>query len=278
MADSKTPRPAERGRWLVALCVIPPAVACVLAPNKLALMALVAIFGTLAWREYAVNLLGRERAGLFALCVAGFLATLLGASFFGSDGQAAGLAVCLALGAAYLMYNLNPAGDKVSVNLIARYGLGQLYLTFCLSFSMLLKQLDHGANWIMLVLVVTIAGDTGAYYAGSRLKGPKLCPKISPNKTVSGLAGGCAGAVIAAELSTSYLPPLLGFWELGALGLFLGLWGAFGDLFESSFKRAMGLKDTSTILKGHGGVWDRLDSILFNLPPAYILVNWLTAP
>ncbi|MDR2456534.1 MAG: phosphatidate cytidylyltransferase [Deltaproteobacteria bacterium] len=278
MADSVRPKSSELSRWLVVLCVLPPSVACVLAPNKLFLLALSAVFGSLAWREYAVNLLGRERAGLFVLCEAGFLATLCGAAFLGSDGQTAGLVVALALGAAYLMHNLSPAGDKVSVNLIARYGLGQLYLTFCLSFIMLLKQLDHGANWIMLALVVTIASDTGAYYAGSKLKGPKLYPKVSPNKTVSGLLGGCLAAFIAAELSKGYLPPLLSFWQLGGLGVFLGLWGTFGDLFESAFKRAMGLKDTSGLLKGHGGVWDRIDSLLLNLPPVYFLVNWMTSP
>ena len=278
MGEASRPKSSELSRWLVVLCVLPPTIACILAPNKIALLILVAIFGSLAWREYAVNLLGRERAGLFALCLAGFLSTLLGASFFGSDGQTAGLVIALALGAAYLMHNLSPQGDKVSVNLISRYGLGHLYLTFCISFIMLLKQLDHGANWIMFALVVTVASDTAAYYVGSKLKGPKLYPKVSPNKTISGLMGGCAAAIIAAELSKGYLPPLLDFWRLGAFGFFLGLWGAFGDLFESAFKRAMGLKDTSAILKGHGGVWDRLDSLLFNLPPVYILVNWINTP
>lgn len=278
MAQVNQPKSKELSRWLVVLCLLPPAVACILVPNKLALLVLAAAFGGLAWREYAVNLLGRERAGLFVLCLAGFLATLCGAAFWGSDGQTAGLIVSLALGAAYLMHNLSPAGDKVSVNLIARYGLGQLYLTFCLSFIMLIKQLDHGANWIMLILVTTIASDTGAYYVGSRFKGPKLYPKVSPNKTVSGLLGGCLAAILAAELSRGYLPPILNFTELACLGLFLSLWGAFGDLFESAFKRAMGLKDTSTILKGHGGVWDRIDSLLFNLPPVYFLVNWMNTP
>jgi phosphatidate cytidylyltransferase len=269
---------SELSRWLVALCLLPPVAACVVIPNKLALLAAAAVLGGLAWREYAVNLLGRERAGLFALCLAGFLATLGGAAFFGSEGQTAGLMAALALGAAYLMYNLSPAGDKVSVNLIARYGLGQLYLSFCLSFVMLIKQLDHGANWLIFVILVTALGDTGAFYVGSRLKGPKLFPKVSPNKTISGLLGGCAASALAAALSKGYLPPVMGWGGLAGLGVFLALWGAFGDLFESAFKRAMGLKDTSALLKGHGGVWDRMDSILFNLPPVFFLVNWMTAP
>jgi phosphatidate cytidylyltransferase len=278
MSQANRPKSSDFSRWWVALCLIVPTVGCVIAPNKLALLVLVAIVGSLAWREYAVNLLGRERAGLFALCLAGYLATLCGAAFLGAEGQTAGLLVSLSLGAAYLMYNLSPAGDKISVNLIARYGLGQLYLTFCLSFVMLLKQLDHGSNWLIFTLLVTAMSDTGAYLVGSRLKGPKLFPKVSPSKTVSGLLGGCALSALAAALSKGYLPPLMSWGQLAGLGLFLALWGTFGDLFESAFKRAMGLKDTSTLLRGHGGVWDRLDSLLLNLPPVYFLVNWMTAP
>ena len=265
-------------RWLVALILIPPTAVAVAAPNKIFLLALVAIMGTLAWREFAVNLLGRERTGLLAMSLLGFYATLSGAAFWGADGQTAGLQLALALGAAYMMYSLAPEGDRISVNLVARYGLGHLYLTFCLSFILLIKQLDNGANWLFFVLAVTILSDTGAYYVGSRLGGPKLFPKVSPKKTVSGLLGGCLAAAGAAALSTTYLPPDLGPHRLAGLGFLLGLWGTFGDLFESCFKRAMGLKDSSTILKGHGGVWDRMDSLLFNMPPVYYLVNWMTAP
>ena len=278
MSQPNRPKSSELSRWLVALCLIPPTIGCIVAPNKLALLILMAVVGAMAWREYAVNLLGRERACLFALCLAGFLATLCGAAFWGADGQTAGLMAALALGAAYLMRNLSPAGDKISVNLIARYGLGQLYLTFCLSFAMLLKQLDHGANWLVFTFLVTALADTGAFYVGSRLKGPKLFPKVSPKKTISGLFGGCALAALGAALSKGYLPPLMDYGQLALLGVFLALWGAFGDLFESAFKRAMGLKDTSSILKGHGGVWDRVDSHLFKLPPVYFLINWMTAP
>jgi phosphatidate cytidylyltransferase len=275
---SEAKKGGTAGRWLVAAILIAPTAVAVMVPQKLFLLALVAVMGTLAWREYAGSLLGRERTGLLALCLAGFYATLAGAAFLGADGQTAGLMAALALGAAYMMYSLSPAGDKISVNLIARYGLGHLYLTFCLSFTLLIKQLDHGANWLVFVLVVNIMNDTGAWFVGRRLQGPKLFPKVSPNKTISGLLGGCLAAAAAAALSSGYLPPDLGPARLAGVGFLLGLWGTFGDLFESCFKRAMGLKDSSTLLRGHGGVWDRIDSLLFNLPPVYFLVNWMTAP
>jgi phosphatidate cytidylyltransferase len=168
--------------------------------------------------------------------------------------------------------------DRAVVNLISRYALGHLYLTFLLSFVFLIKQEYFGNRWLFFVILVTAITDTGAFYVGSRLKGPKLYPKISPNKTISGLVGGCLAAVAAGALSFSYLPPEFSRVSIVALSLGLALWGSIGDLFESALKRAMGLKDTSTFLLGHGGLWDRLDSILFNLPLAYFYVSFQMAP
>jgi phosphatidate cytidylyltransferase len=261
----------------VALILVVPTVLCVFADNKVFLMILAAMVGSMAWGEFFINLLGRERLGLLVLALLGFYATLAGATFYGSDGQTLGLAVALSLGAAYFLHILSPEKDRVSVNLVSRYALGHVYLSFYLSFIMLVKQFEHGGKWLLFVLLVTAMSDTGAFYVGSRLKGPKLCPKISPNKTISGLLGGCLAAALAAGLSHKFLVGT-GWRELAALGLFLGLWGTFGDLFESAFKRAMGVKDTSNILGGHGGFWDRLDSILFNLPPVYYYVFWLSQP
>ncbi|MDR1296232.1 MAG: phosphatidate cytidylyltransferase [Deltaproteobacteria bacterium] len=268
----------ELSRWVVALVLIPPTVATIFLSNKFFLLGWVALVGSLAWWEYWVNLLGRERRGLLAVCLAGFYAVMLGAAVMGPDGQLLGLVLSLSLGGAYFLHVLSPQNDRVSVNLVSRYALGQLYLSFLLSFVMSIKDLASGPQWLVFVILVTALNDTGAFYVGSRLKGPRLAPKISPNKTVSGLLGGCLTAALAAGLSVHYLPLSFSWRQLAALGLFLGLWGAFGDLFESAFKRAMGVKDTSNLLRGHGGFWDRLDSLLFNLPPVYFFVYWQNLP
>jgi phosphatidate cytidylyltransferase len=278
VSEANPKKSQELSRWLVALVLIPPTLAVIFLTNKLFLLALTMVLGTLAWKEFSFNLLGRERRGLFILALTGFYCTILGASFFGADGQSAGLAASLILGGAYLMRVLAEENDKVSVNLLSRYCLGQIYLSFFLSFIMLIKQLDHGANWLFFIVLVTSLNDTAAFYVGSRLGGPKLYPKISPNKTISGFMGGCLVSFIVGGLSANFLPLQFNWFYLALLGLFLGVWGTFGDLFESSIKRAMGIKDTSNILKGHGGVWDRLDSLLFNLAPVYYFVNWLTQP
>jgi phosphatidate cytidylyltransferase len=262
----------------VALILIPPTVFCIFSANKIYLLLLTAVVGSFAWGEYCINLLGKERLGIFILALLGFYSTLIGASFFGTDGQTLGLILSLSLGGVYFIQILSPGQDRISVNLLARYALGHLYLTLCLSFIMLIKQLAFGDKWLLFTILVTALNDTGAFYVGSRLKGPKLAPITSPKKTISGFLGGCLFSAVAAGLSKYYLPPLVGWRELAVLGLFLAVWGTFGDLFESAFKRAMGIKDTSNILAGHGGFWDRLDSLLFNLPPVYFYVYWLTRP
>ncbi|MDR1657365.1 MAG: phosphatidate cytidylyltransferase [Deltaproteobacteria bacterium] len=278
MSETKQSKTGVLSRWLVALVLVPPTLAAIILTNKLFLLFWVALIGTVAWWEYAVNLLGRERRGLLAMSLIGFYATLSGAAFFGPDGQVAGLVTALAFGAMYMMYNLSPQGDRITVNLVGRYGLGHLYLTLGLSFIMLIKQLEHGANWLIFVALVTALNDTGAFFVGSKLKGPKLFVKVSPNKTISGFLGGCALAIIAGIASQSYMPLDFRWTHLAGLSLVLAIWGTLGDLFESCFKRAMGIKDTSTILRSHGGVWDRLDSLLFNFPPVYFFICWMTWP
>lgn len=110
--------------------------------------------------------------------------------------------------------------------------------------------------WMM---IVTWSTDTFAYFAGRSVGGPKLAPRISPNKTWAGLIGGMIGAAILGALTAS-------FFELGSpfvyLGALMGLIAQAGDLYESWLKRRAGIKDSGSILPGHGGVLDRLDGLL----------------
>jgi phosphatidate cytidylyltransferase len=268
-------RKGELGRWLVALVLAAPTLCAIFLENKLFLLILVLIIGSIAWWEYSSNLLGRTRTGIFFISLMGFFATALGATFLGPEGQSAGLVLSLIFGGFYFFHVLGSGGEderKVAINLIARYALGQVYISYFFSFVLLIKTFDNAPKLLLYVILVTALADTGAIYAGSRLKGPKLCPTISPNKTISGLLGGCVLAVIAGILSRYYLPDVFSTVELVLLSLGLALTGCFGDLFESAIKRTVGIKDTSTILLGHGGFWDRLDSLLFNFPIFYFYI------
>ena len=116
-------------------------------------------------------------------------------------------------------------------------------------------------GWPMLfwVMVVTWSTDIFAYFAGRSIGGPKLAPRISPNKTWAGLIGGMAGAALAGWMAASWFQIGAPFPYVGAL---MGLIAQLGDLYESAMKRRAGVKDSGSILPGHGGVLDRLDGLL----------------
>jgi phosphatidate cytidylyltransferase len=260
-------------RWLVAVVLAPPLIYSMMTEQYLVFYGVMLVIGGLTWWEFSRNLFGAERLGLLALAQAGWLAVATGAFFYGPSGQSLGLVLALALGAGYTMWILEKESGPVVLNLLGRFALGQLYLSFLLSFFLLLKKADSGGRWLVYVLIVTVAADTAAFYVGRKLGGPKLWPKISPNKTVSGLLGGAAAALLVSAACALFLNP--GPATLAALGLFLGFWGVVGDLFESAIKRALGIKDSSSLLLGHGGFWDRLDSILFNIVPVYVLADFM---
>jgi phosphatidate cytidylyltransferase len=128
--------------------------------------------------------------------------------------------------------------------------------------------------WFELVFwafVVTWSTDIFAYFAGRAIGGPKLAPRISPNKTWAGLAGGVVGAGIAGALIASMLDLEAPYTYVGGL---LGVFAQAGDLYESWVKRRAGVKDSGTILPGHGGVLDRLDGLLVVTVATFILLAW----
>jgi phosphatidate cytidylyltransferase len=140
-----------------------------------------------------------------------------------------------------------------------------------------------GGVLLVFPLVVTWASDIGAFFVGRAIGGRKLIPSVSPGKTVSGAVGGLVVSMLVAWLYARHvLVPVahLGFTPWGALlfGGLISVAAQVGDLFESLLKREGGVKDSSRIIPGHGGVLDRFDSLLFVLPVAYLLLGWLPMP
>ncbi len=140
-----------------------------------------------------------------------------------------------------------------------------------------------GGVLLVLPMVVTWASDIGAYFTGRTIGGRKLIPSVSPGKTVAGAVGGLVASMVVAYLYARHvLAPVahLGFTPWGAVlfGALISVAAQTGDLFESLLKREGGVKDSSRILPGHGGILDRFDSLIFVLPVAYLLVGWLTLP
>jgi phosphatidate cytidylyltransferase len=156
--------------------------------------------------------------------------------------------------------------------------LGFLYLPFLLGHLIWLRFLSQGEWWVLWFLLVIFAGDTGAYYAGRALGKAKLYPAVSPGKTWAGVWGGLAASLAVGVLVGKWLLVGMGIPALAALAAVLAVVGLLGDLFESMLKRQMQVKDASNLLPGHGGMLDRLDSILFTAPVVVyarlFLIGW----
>jgi len=162
------------------------------------------------------------------------------------------------------------------------YGIFSLiYLGFLPAHLVLLKNLSSSRNWspwlVFFPLALTWLNDTAGLVFGRILGRHKLAPTLSPNKTVEGYV---AGLVFSGILSAAYLHFVRPFsmrptWWLAVVGIGLGTVAQAGDLFESMFKRAVGVKDTSSALAEHGGFLDRVDSLLFTIPAFYYLVLYL---
>ncbi len=139
---------------------------------------------------------------------------------------------------------------------------GAVYIALpCVAIVWLRHDADHGREIIFWLLAVVWAADTGALLFGRAIGGPRLAPRISPNKTWAGLTGAMISAAVVGTVGAA-LGGGNGMGPAGALGALLGVTGQAGDLWESSVKRRFGVKDTSGLIPGHGGLLDRVDSLL----------------
>jgi phosphatidate cytidylyltransferase len=184
------------------------------------------------------------------------LAPALFASFVG--------AIC------YFLYHYQFIDDKF--NFFCRLVFGIFYIGFLGAHLVLLRFLPDGSAWLIVGTAITAGSDTGAYLVGKAFGKHKLCPNISPNKTVEGAIGGVSAGVFAGVgfaylfLTSVNLPFLI------AAAILLSLVGIVGDLAESIIKRGTGTKDSGKCLAGHGGILDRVDSLLFVGPVLFYLL------
>ncbi|UFS68897.1 phosphatidate cytidylyltransferase [Geomonas sp. RF6] len=155
--------------------------------------------------------------------------------------------------------------------------MGFLYVPLLLAHLILLRVEPHGVAWIFLMMVIVMSGDSAAYYVGSSFGRTKLYPAVSPKKSVEGSLGGLAGSVIGALVFRALFFAELTIVDAVAVALLCGVLGQLGDLFESLIKRSCGVKDSGTLIPGHGGILDRLDSILFAAPAVFYYAYFVFA-
>ena len=257
---------SHASRYLIAAIAAPIILSVLFLAPPVALFILVALVGLWGWYEYYSACLEPGRPVLLVVSCLGWLFISSGAYFLGAPGLAAGVVAAMMTGALYFLFNYTKI--EAIIDQLGRFALGHLYLSLFLAFIILMFALEKGPQWVLFSLLVTMLGDTFAFYAGRTFGRRPLYPAVSPKKTWEGLAGGILAAGFFASILSWLLLPAI-WYEAGLLGLFLGVWGATGDLFESMLKRSAGVKDSGSLLMGHGGIWDRLDAILFNVPVIY---------
>jgi phosphatidate cytidylyltransferase len=156
---------------------------------------------------------------------------------------------------------------------------GILYIGWLLGYAVALRGVEDGRNWVFYALFCTFGSDSAAFFMGKAIGRHKLAPSISPNKTWEGTVGGLLGAVGVSLLFLLSHPlslaTSLSIWQAVVLGLLVSVSGQLGDLVESLFKRNVGAKDSGTLIPGHGGVLDRMDSVVFAIVVVYYWVVWI---
>lgn len=173
------------------------------------------------------------------------------------------------------IYHLRPRSDLSRAYLQISITLwGIFYVALLFSFTGLLRELQWGSRWVLLVLGGTFLADTGAYFAGHALGRHKLAPHVSPGKTIEGLVGGFFASALFVFVLRFLFWSDLRVVDCLVISFITGVVGPLGDLSESLIKRGVGIKDSGQLIPGHGGILDRVDALLFTAAPVYFYVKF----
>jgi phosphatidate cytidylyltransferase len=231
------------------------------------LFGLAALASLAALHELYV--MGRALRPLVLAGYAGALATLLGAHLGGPEWMIGGFMLTLVL--AFLLYGIAETRQTATVTMSTTV-LGVAWIALGLGHLLLLRDVpEHGRLAVFTVLLAVFADDTAAYLVGRVLGRHKLAPSLSPGKTWEGFVAGTVAAIAVAFFAL-YEQNFLTIPESIVLGAAIALAGAAGDLFESALKRDLQVKDSGQLLGGHGGMLDRIDSLLFASVAAFYAV------
>ena len=250
----------NHGEWLFAMTVL--------------------LLTLLAWYEFYTIL---KNKGIKVFYSLGILSNvfILGSAWLGNSQE---ITIVIFVSTVLILLRIVTSGTKFTVVDAACSLLGISYIGMSFAHLLLLRftdnslyfmtswgELSAGAAYVWLAFIGTWASDTCAFFIGSYFGKHKLCPKISPNKTIEGALGGMLGSIIAMVAMGILVKLPLGHSII--MGMLVGIVAPIGDLVQSAIKRFAGVKDSGQILPGHGGILDRFDSILFTVPAIYYYLH-----
>jgi phosphatidate cytidylyltransferase len=260
-------------RIIVALFIVPILVAWIyfLPPFPYFLALLVGV-GMLAMREFYVMYGVSQKLSVPGVIIGGILLYILCRyPLFSRDAIFLVFFLILFL---RIVVIKTPSG---SMSDIGPLGVGLLYICGFLSFQWLLRTEDYGMEYLLLLYASVWIADSMAYYIGTYMGRNKLYPAMSPNKTIEGALGSIIGGAVSA-LSATLILDIPGLTVSNSLfiGAILGTATVIGDLIESMFKRDAGVKDSSNLIPGHGGILDKIDGLLVAGPVLYFVMRYFT--
>ena len=257
-------------RLLSTLVLLPVFVAIVMADPLWPFGALLVIVGALGQWEFTGMF---ERAGIGTRRTLGLVGGVVVTASFAWPGseRLAFTAVVVAV----LLIGLGwRDGSRIAWQPAALTLFGICYVNWLLGFGFWLRELGSGKEWVLLLVWVTWMGETAAYVVGSAIGRHPLAPVISPKKTVEGAAAQLVVSVLAALVAQVWFFSALTVRDALTVGVLLGIVGQAGDLIESALKRSVGTKDTGRLIPGHGGMLDRIDSLLLNTPVLFYYASY----
>ncbi len=265
-------------REAFALVAIPLLVAAIIWLPSMAFLGLLGIAVIIAADELLAMARGAGIAVGRVTPLAMLVAVLIGSWRWGAAGMAvAAIATVIVLPTAQLGHRRAPDGGLTGAAVACLTVLYVGLCGVCLGWLRVLPEGDLGIRLLFTFLATIWVGDSGAYYIGSHFGRHRMTPRISPNKTWEGLAGGAAATFAAAAVSKVVFGLPWSWGHMAALAAILAVAAPVGDLVESQFKRDTKVKDSSTLIPGHGGFLDRTDSLLYAAPPVlgYLLIAGL---
>jgi len=253
------------------------------------LIILAALYGSFYWLTFVIivavasviefcHLSENKGAKPKALTAAIFTFAIITSLYFYADFK---LVPLLILALVFILFSelYQPQGSPILNSAVSLMGI--LYYGLLFGSFVLIRQLptryglDDGPAglWIVMIILATWICDTAAYVVGSYFGKHKLIERISPNKTIEGTVAGFLFAILTAYLSHIWFIKGLSLTDSLIIGAVVGSFGQYGDLFESMFKRDAGVKDSSNIIPGHGGIMDRFDSLSLSAPIIYLYLR-----